>query len=288
MKITLIRSLSVYAASLVAAVSLFAQAAKVDFPRPSPAANVKQRFGLTDVEITYSRPGVKGREVYGQLEPYGVIWRTGANEATRIKFSTPVKFGGKDLAAGEYALFSIPGASEWTIILNQAVGDWGAYKYEEKNDVIRVTVAPVKITEPVESFTIDLNDLHDGWATLNLLWQNTRVPVKIENGTVATVVKQIDAAMAGDPKPGAGLYDNAAMFYLNNGLDLSKAAEWAAVAVQMKPSFSSYYHQALVLAKKGDKAGAIASAHKSLELVNGAAKDEYTRLNKMLIASLGQ
>jgi hypothetical protein len=288
MNTTLIRFLSVSVASLVATVSVWAQAPKVEFPRPSPTATLKQRVGLTDIEITYSRPGVKGRQVYGQLLPYGVVWRTGANEATRVKFSTPVKFGGVDVPAGEYALFSIPGASEWTFILNKATGDWGAYKYDEKNDIARIPATAVKLTEPVESFTIDLNDLHDESAVLNLIWQNTRVPVKIQFETVAGVVKQIEAAMAGDPKPVAGLYDNAAMLYLNNGLDLKKAAEWEATVIQTKPSFSSYYHQALILAKMGDKEGAIASARKSLELVNGSAKDEYTRLNNMLISSLGQ
>jgi hypothetical protein len=290
MMTTLIRSLSLCAASLFVVASALAQAPKVAFPQVSQKCVLTQTVGVTDIEITYFRPAVNGREVFGQLEPYGVVWRTGANNATKIKFSTPVKFGGKEVAAGEYALFSIPGASEWTVILNQATGDWGAYKYDEKNDVVRVTTTATKLTEPVESFTIEFNDVHAGWATLNLMWKNTRVPVKIENDTVAQVVKQIEAAMASDTKPGAGLYDQSAMFYLYNDLDLEKAAQWEKTATEMKPTFSNIYHLAMILEKKGDKAGAAVAANKSLELVGnaGAAKDEYTRLNKMLLARLGQ
>lgn len=257
---------------------------RVEFPRPSPTATLKQRVGLTDIEIIYSRPSVKGREVFELLAPYGNVWRTGANEATRIKFSTAVKFGGTDVAAGEYALFSIPGPSEWTVILNKASGDWGAYKYDQANDIARVTVPATKLNDPVESFTIDINDLRDGSATLNLLWATTRVPVKLQFDTVPVIAKQIDTAIAGQ----AGLYESAAMFYLNNGLDLDKAVEWQQKAMQLrKPGFSQYYHLAQILAQKGDKAGAIAAAKKSLEVVDGAAKEEYTRLNNGLIKSLG-
>jgi hypothetical protein len=295
MTTTLLRLLSVSALAFAVVSATAAEPAKVEFPRPSPTATLTQRVGVTDIAVTYSRPGMKGRRIFGDAEalvPYGQVWRTGANEATKITFSTPVKLGGADVAAGSYALFTIPDANEWTIILNRAVGDWGAYRYDTKNDVVRVKAAATKLTEPVETFTIDVNDIRNDSATLDLIWATTRVPVKLEIDTVGVLVPQIDAALAASANPSPGLYDNAAMFYLDNGLDLQKASKWIAQAVAKKPdSYSIQYHQARVLAKLGDKTGALAAAHRSIELVSketGPAKDEYLRLNQALISSLGQ
>lgn len=269
-----------------------AQGQGLDLPRPSPEATLHQRVGFTDIAITYSRPGVKGREVFGRLEPYGVVWRTGANSATKITFSTPVKFGGVDVPAGTYALFSIPEQSEWTVILNRASGQWGSYQYDAKNDIARVKTTAVKLAQPVETFTIDINDIRDDSASLDLIWQNTRVPVRLQFDVVPTVVKQIQAAMAAPQPPPWNVYDAAAQFYLDHDLDLKQAAAWAATAVEKQPAFFTYYHQARVLAKTGDRDAAIAAAKKSIELAaqgnNEVAKNEYTRLNQTLIASLGQ
>jgi hypothetical protein len=278
---------------VVVAPSLVAQQGKrIELPQPSPAATLKQRVGYTDIEIDYSRPGVKGRTVFGDLEPYGVVWRTGANSATKITFSTDVEFGGTHVKAGTYALFSIPGASEWTVILNNVPGQWGSYSYDAKNDVARATTTAVKLGESVETFTIDLNDIRDDSATLNLIWQNTRVPVKLGFDTVAVAQKRIEEAMSGTEKVGPGAYDQAALFYLEHNLDLDKAAQWIGSAIAAQPdAFYLYYHQARILAKKGDKAGAIAAAKKSIEMAgsgnNATAKDEYTRLNQKIISSLG-
>lgn len=275
--------------------TLVAQAPKLEFPRPSPTATFKQRVGVTDIEVTYSRPGVKGRQVFGganPLVPNGEVWRTGANEATKISFSTPVTFGGVSVPAGDYALFSIPGASEWTVILNRAVGQWGAYKYDAKNDIARVKAPVVKLGESVETFTIDVNSIRDTSATLNLVWADTCVAIPLQVDTVGLLVPRIEAALAGSGKISPGLYDAAATFYLDNGLDLSKAAQWEAAAVAAKPdAYYLFYHQARILAKQGDKAGALAAAHKSIDLASkdeGPAREEYLRLNNTLIASLGQ
>jgi hypothetical protein len=146
---------------------------------PSPACTLKQRVGMTDIEIVYSRPGVKGRTIFGGLVPYDKVWRTGANEATRITFSAPVKLNDTDVPAGTYALFTIPGEKEWTIIVNKGARQWGAFRYDEKADLMRVKATPVKVAEPVETFTIDINDIRDDSATLNLIWEKTRVPVKL-------------------------------------------------------------------------------------------------------------
>jgi hypothetical protein len=175
----LIRSSLLLVSGLALSSGLFAQMPKPQSPVPSPPCTLKQRVGLTDIEIVYSRPGVKGRTIFGGLVPYDKVWRTGANEATHVTFSTPVKLNDADIPAGTYALFTIPGEKEWTIILNKAARQWGAFRYDEKADLVRVKATPVKLAEPVETFTIDINDIRDDSATLNLIWDKTRVPVKL-------------------------------------------------------------------------------------------------------------
>ena len=266
-----------------------APAPKIEFPAASPAATLKQRVGLTDITIVYSRPSMRGRKIFGGLEPYGEVWRTGANAATRITFSTPVKFGGADLAAGAYELFTIPSVTEWTVILQKLPekASWGAYTYDQKNDTARVTVKPVVTDAPIETFGFAFDNLRDESATLNLAWENTRVPVEIAVNVTGQLVSQIEAAMVADGKKP---YFQAALFYLEHNLDLTKAAQWMDAALAEQPdAFPMLYHKARLLAKQGDKAAAIATARKSIELAakaTGPAKGEYTRLNEALIASL--
>ena len=257
------------------------------FPQASPTATVKERVGITDVEIEYGRPGVKSRKIFGGLVPYGEVWRTGANAATKIVLSTEVNFGGSQVPAGTYALFTIPETGDWTVILNKAEGQWGSYAYDAKNDVVRVKVKPVVLTESVETMTIGLGDLRDDSATLNITWDKTRVPVKLQTNLVAVLVPQIEAAMAG---PGKKPYFDAAMFYYAHDLDLKQAVAWMNEATKEQPdAFWIFYRKGLVLAKAGDKPGALAAANKSLELATkagGAVAVEYKRLNEALIASL--
>jgi hypothetical protein len=264
-------------------------APRIEFPAASPAATLNQRVGLTDITIVYSRPSMRGRKIFGGLLPYGEVWRTGANSATRITFSTPVKFGSADLAAGAYELFTIPGPAEWTVILQKLPekASWGAYTYDRKNDTARVTVKPVATSAPVETFGFAFDNLRDESATLNLAWENTRVPVEIAVDVTGKVVAQIEAAMAAD---GRKPYFQAALFFLDHDLDLTKAARWMDAAIAENPdAYYAVYHKARLLAKQGDKAAAIATARKSIELASkdtGPAKGEYTRLNEALIASL--
>jgi len=284
------RSCLLLIAGLVAATGLFAQAPKIDFPQASPAATIKQRVGLTDVEVSYSRPSMKGRVIFGGLVPYDKVWRTGANSATKLTLSTAVKLNGTAVPAGTYELFTIPGKTEWTVIIHKDMSQWGSYTYDAKNDVARIKATPITLPSAYESFTIGINDLRDESATLNLLWENTRVPVKIELDLVSTLVPQIEAVMASDEpkKP----YDRAAMFYLDHNLDLKKAAAWMDALLAGQPgeyAFVFHYHKALILAKAGDKAGALAAAKQSLDLVSkmqGEIRDEYTQKNNAVIASL--
>jgi tetratricopeptide (TPR) repeat protein len=288
MKTRLLRSCLCLASALLAAASLSAQAPKIEFPAASPAATLKQRVGLTDIEVNYSRPGLKGRVVVGNIDPFGKVWRTGANNATRISFSTPVKLQGSSLDAGTYELFTIPGKDEWTVILQKAGKQWGAYQYKQENDALRVTAKPVVLANPVETFTIDINDIRDESATLNLSWADWRVPVKLEVDVIGKLVPQIETVMASDAakKP----YAQAAMFYRDHDLDLKKALAWINAAIAEQPDAYYYvYHKAKILAKMGDKEGAIKLARQSIAMAakdTGPAKDEYTRLNEALIASL--
>lgn len=260
---------------------------RVDFPAGSPASTLKQRVGFTDIEIVYSRPGVKERKIFPDFLPHGEVWRTGANNATKVTFSTAVKIDGKELAAGSYALYSIPGASEWTVIFNKVTGEWGAYSYKQENDALRVKVKAVKLAQPVETFTIDINDIRTQSATLNIVWENTRVPVKFEVDAVKSVVAQIDAAMASGQPVSAGVYYNSAMFYFDQGLDMKKARVWIMEATKGdKPQFFMLHGKAKILAKLGEKEAAVAAAKQSIAAAEGAAKAEYTRLNEKLIASL--
>jgi hypothetical protein len=276
------------AVALVASLAAQTPAApKIDFPAPSPAATLKQRVGITDVEITYARPGMKGRQIFGGLVPYGKIWRTGANTATKISFSTPVKLNGTEIPAGTYELFTIPGEAEWTVIVHQHKSQWGSYTYDAKNDIARVTAKPITLTTPMETFAIGLSELRDTSATLYLAWEKTRVPLKLEVDTVGLLVPQIEAAMKAEGKKP---YFAAAMFYFENNLDLQQALAWMNAGLAEQPeAFWMIYRKGLILAKMGDKTAALAAAKASIELSAkrpGEIQEEYTRLNEALIARL--
>jgi hypothetical protein len=141
----------------------------------SPAATATGKIGAATVTIVYSQPSARGRKIMGGLVPYGEVWRTGANEATTIEFDKPVKIEGKDLAAGKYALFTLPGENEWTIIINKDVKQWGAFKYKQEDDVLRVPVKPAKTSAPVETFNITV-----GKDDIQLKWENTAVAFKVK------------------------------------------------------------------------------------------------------------
>jgi hypothetical protein len=261
-----------------------AQAPKLDFPSPSPACTIKQHVGLTDIEVVYSRPSMKGRKIFGGLLPYGTVWRTGANNATKITFSTPVKLNGRDVEAGSYALYTIPGENEWTIILNKGVGKSGT-QYDEKEDVMRFTTKPAHLEDTtIETFTIEFNRIRDDSADINLVWEQTVVPIKVEMDVVSKLLSQIDTVMASDVtnKP----YFQAAMFYYDHDRDLKKASEWVDAAIKQNDAFYMVHLKAKILAKLGDKDGAIAAAKHSIELATAAKNQDYVKLNNDLISSL--
>lgn len=269
---------------LLASSVLAVEAPKVEFPQASPSCTIKQRVGLTDIEIDYSRPSVKGREIFGGLVPYGKVWRTGANQATKIIFSTPVKINGTEVPAGTYALMTIPGKDEWTIIINKGSDQWGAYKYDEKADIARIKVAPLQTDRSIETLVIEFNKIQDDSSVMSIGWDKTIVPLKVEVSVVDKVLSQIKQVMASDEKKKP--YFQAAQFYFNHGQDLKLAKEWIDKAVEEHDAHYIVYVKAQILAKLGDKAGAIAAAKHSSELAEKANDPGYVKLNADLIASL--
>lgn len=270
--------------SLVTASAALADAPKVEFPAPSPACVLKQRVGLTDITLDYSRPDVKGRTIFGDVVPFDKVWRTGANKATKITFSTPVKFGGSDVPAGSYALFTIPGKEEWTVILSKNADQAGAYKYDEKEDQLRIKVKPFEIAHSVETLAINVDDITPTSSELDIVWDKTKVPVKIEVEYKDKLVKEIETVMASDEKDKP--YFQSAVFYYENGLDLKKAKAWIDEAVKEKDLYYMIHWQAKILQKMGDKEGALTAAKKSLDLATKGNDYAFERMNKELIKSL--
>jgi Protein of unknown function (DUF2911) len=276
-------SVVIVPALLLAACSS-AQTPRLELPSPSPLSTLKQRVGLTDIEIAYSRPSARGRPIFGGLLPYGKVWRTGANGPTILSFSTPVKLNDTSVAAGKYALFTIPGETEWTIILNKDTTG-SPLDYHESNDVVRFTAPAVKIAENIETFSIMINAIRDDSARIDLIWEQTAVPIRLSLDLVGQLQPKIEAAMSaeGGRKP----YYQAAMFYFDHKLDLQKAKEWIDEAVQQNATYYVTYLQAKIHAAVGDKEGAIAAAKQSSELAEKAeGASGYLKLNQDLIDSL--
>lgn len=262
-----------------------AEEKKIEFPAPSQHATVKQRVGLTDVEVDYSRPNKNNREIFGGLVPYGKLWRTGANAVTKITFSKPVTFGGKQIPAGEYALFTIPTADEWTIIVSKDAKVQSAADYKQENDAARITAKPESFPLTVESFTIALADVKGASATLNFLWDKTRVPVKLTTNDVEEVGKQLDAVVsAGTPLDPRTAYQ-AASFYYDNNKDMKQAAKWIDQAVEKNPdAYFMHYKKAQIQAKLGNKKEATASAQKAIDILKkDKAPDESAIKNAQQI-----
>ena len=269
----------------LAPAGLQAEEKKIEFPAASQHATVKQRVGLTDVEIDYSRPNKNDREIFGGLVPYGKLWRTGANAVTKIKFSKPVTLGGKDIPAGEYALFTIPTTDEWTIIISKDAKVQSAADYKQENDVARFTAKPEPIPVTIETFTIGLGDLKGASATLNFVWDKTRVPVKLTTADVEEVSKQLEAVVNSGTSLDPRTAYQAAAFYYDNNKDLNQAAKWIDQALEKNPNaYFMQYKKAQIQARLGNKKEAIASAQKAIDILNkDKAPDEAAIRNAQQI-----
>jgi len=252
-------------------------------PAPSPTTTVIQDFGLANIELSYSRPGMKGRKIFGDVVPFGKVWRTGANTATTLTFGEEVTIGGTKIKAGKYGLLTIPDAKQWIVIVSKQTDVTSPAAYKQDQDVVRVMVSPIDIPFNTETFTIGFGNITANSCDLQILWENKRVDVGITTDVESKVMAQIKNVMEKDTKP----YFNAAMYYMENGKDLNQALVWFDKAVESNPSaYWIQYQRANALAKLGKKAEAIAAANKSLELAKKAQNGDYIALNEKLIASL--
>ncbi|HOP42850.1 MAG TPA: DUF2911 domain-containing protein [Flavobacteriales bacterium] len=259
--------------------TLFAlQAAAQDLPMPSPHAEVEQTIGLTEVEVTYSRPSARDRKVFGDLVPFDQLWRTGANKCTTVETDGPIVFGGTEVPAGTYSLFTVPGAEAWELVLNTSTELWGTDDYNAEQDVARVKV-PVAKNEWTETFTISFDEVKDDKARMDLRWADVRVSVWIEANSREKAMANIQKAVA-DPEADFRVFNGCARYYIDNGIDPKMALEWAQKSVSMERKFWNLHTLALAQAANGAYKDAMATAEESMAMAQKAEYEPYVKMNK--------
>lgn len=252
-------------------------------PQPSTTQTIKQNFGLSSIELSYSRPNAKGRKIMGELVPYGKIWRTGANQATTLTFGDDVTIGDKKIPAGKYGLVSIPDKDSWTLIITKQLDITSPAAYKPENDVVKVTAKTMQVPDKVETFTMQFENVKGSSCDLKLMWENTVVVLPVSTDVDGKVMGQINTIMTKDNLP----YFNAAMYYMDNGKDLNQALAWFdKAAVQAPTAYWVHHQRANCLAKLGKKQEAITAANKSLQLATEAKNTDYVKLNEDLIKTL--
>jgi hypothetical protein len=246
-----------------------------------------QGFAMGKIELTYSRPSVKGRTVFkenSELAPVGQVWRTGANSATKLRFTDPVTIGGQSLDSGTYALYTIPGKTEWTIIINKGSKNWGT-EYHQEEDVFRFQVKADKLDDFMENFTMQFNNIKPESCELQLAWAKTEVNIPITANIKDPIRKQLDAAFSSGKKP----YFEAANFYYEYDKDYAKALENVNQAIAIPANANAYWMyllKAKIQKAAGDKAGARATAEKTAQIAAEQKNDDYVRGAKELIKSI--
>jgi hypothetical protein len=266
--------LFVFAATFITAVE-----AQIKTPAPSPSQKIEQKVGLTDITLEYSRPAMRGREIFGGLVPYGEVWRTGANANTKITFSDDVTVGGATLKAGSYAIFTKPGVQNWEVYFYSDSDNWGTpEKWDDTKVAAKVTSPVYPLPMDIQSFTMSFDDLTNDSASLGIMWEKTYVGVPLKFATDKAVTASIEQVMSG---PSANDYYSAAVYYLEAGKDINQAKTWIdkAIALRDKPAFWYHRQQSLIYAKAGDKKGAIKAAKTSLALAKEAGNADYIALN---------
>ncbi|MDG3582148.1 DUF2911 domain-containing protein [Galbibacter pacificus] len=270
----------------VAFVSYLAEA-QIQTPQPSPKSKLEQKVGLTDVTVEYSRPSMRERVIFGDLVPYGQVWRTGANQNTIITFSDDVKVGGTQLKKGSYALYTKPGQDNWEVYFYNDTNNWGnPEKWDESKVVAKVSAEAYELPFDVETFTIDVDNLTNNGASFGIFWEKTYVSVPFEVPTVEKTQANIEKVMNG---PNAGDYYAAAVYYLQEDKDLDKAEEWIdkAVSMQKEPPFWMLRQKSLIQAKNGDTKGAIETAKQSMAAAEKAGNQDYVKLNQKSLEEWG-
>ncbi len=265
---------------LLAIVASFSLEAQIETPAPSPASKLMQTVGLTEVTVDYSRPSMRGRAVFGELVPYGKLWRTGANAYTKISFDTDVTISGQEVKSGTYSIFTKPGEKNWEVFFyTDTQGGGTPREWDDAKVVAKATVPVYPMDMPVETFTITIDDVKSNGANIGIIWENVYVAIPFGVPADKAVMSSIDKALAG---PTAGDYYTAAVYYSSENKDINKAKEWMDKAMSMteKPAFWQLRQQSLILAKAGDKKAAIEVAKKSLMGAEAAGNDDYVKMNK--------
>ncbi len=258
------------------------QALKV--PAPSPVQTIKQAFALSDISLEYSRPSVKGRVIFGDLVPFGKIWRTGANGATKITFGEDVKIDGVALTAGTYAIYSIPNKDSWELMFYKDLSLGGnVAEYKKENEVAKLVLKTKTIADKIECFTMDISDITSSSAMINLTWEKTRVGFTVVADIDTRIMKAIDANVVQDNRP----YFQAASYYYESNKDLIKAAEWADKAFAANPNaYWILMLKAKIQAKQKDKKAAIVTAEQVITIATEGKNDDYVKQAKDLIAEM--
>ena len=253
--------------------------AQVKTPQASTSQTIIQTVGLTNIELSYSRPSMKGRTIFGNLVPYNKLWRTGANANTTISFDENVMIGGKIIKAGTYAIYTKPNMTSWEIYFYSDASNSGTPKKWDSEKVVASVKANVDpLSFKIETFTLQIDDITNDSANLGMMWENVYVAVPIRFMTDSQVTKNIASVMNG---PSSGDYYTSAVYYLNADKDIDKAKMWIDKAIEMRenPAFWYYRQQSLIYAKSGDKKGAIIAAKESLKLAKEAGNNDYVALN---------
>lgn len=258
--------------------------AQIKTPTPSPSATVKQVVGLTDVEVVYSRPSMKGRTIFGDLVPFGKPWRTGANKNTTVSFSEDVVIGGKTLPSGKYALYTIPKADNWEVFFYKDTDNSGLpEEWDDSKVALKAVAKPESLNRNVESFTIGVNGLDNNSGFLELSWEKMLLPIKFEVPTDKTAMASINKVMAG---PGSNDYFSAGQYLFQSNGDMTKALDYVNKAIDLNKNkpFWMYRVKSLIQAKMGDKKGAVETAKTSLALATEAKNADYMKMNSESIA----
>lgn len=264
----------------IAGLTFNSTAQGLKLPALSPTCKITQAFSVSEIEVSYSRPSVRGRKIFGDLVAYNKVWRTGANAATKVKFGEDVMINGKSIKAGEYALYTIPNANEWEIIFNKGVSNWGAAGYDEADDVARFNVKPQVMDKKMQTFTINIGNITFTSCNIELMWENTKVVVPVMTDNQDNISKSIEKAINEPSVP----YYSAASYYYETGQNLDKALVYVNKALEERPdAFWMWYLKARIAQKMGKQQDAIAAANKAIETSKGSAFEEEQRRNNQKI-----
>lgn len=267
-------------------VSFVGFAQQIQMPQASPSAKISQQVGLSVVTVDYSRPSTKGRKIFGELVPYGQIWRTGANSPTVLTFTGEATISGQKVPAGSYALYAIPGKSEWTMILSKNTKLWGAMGYNQAEDLMRFTVPASKTSKKYESFEISFNSLTDNSAVVSLKWETSRVDFKIETEVDSIVMAEIQKLVIDGNSTDPNLLFQAANYYFTNSKDLNQAYTWVKQSTDSDPKYWTLHVRAKIELALGMKTEALDSATKSKAMAQTENNPDYVGLNERLIKSI--